>query len=87
MEYVKGIKVDEFKKLDGGKYDRKLLAKRGARAIFEQIFEHGFFHADPHSGNILILPENRICFLDCGMIGYLDEELMNFLANFQVACD
>jgi len=85
MEYVKGIKVDEFEKLDRKKYNRKLLAKRGTGAIFKQILEYGFFHADPHSGNILILPNDRICFLDCGMVGYLDEGLMNFLANILVS--
>ena len=85
MEYVKGIKVSDFKKLDKGNYNRKLIAKRGAEAIFKQIFEYGFFHADPHSGNIFVLPQNKICFLDYGMVGYLDEEAMRFLANFLVA--
>ena len=85
MEYVKGIKVSNFKKLDKRNYNRKLIAKRGAEAIFKQIFEYGFFHADPHSGNIFVLPQNKICFLDYGMIGYLDEEAMRFLANFLIA--
>ena len=53
--------------------DRKLLAKRGANAVLKMVLEDGFFHADPHAGNVLYLPANRIAFLDFGMMGRLSE--------------
>ena len=54
--------------------DLPLVAERGTRLIMEQIFVHGFFHGDPHPGNIFILAENVICFLDFGMMGCLSRE-------------
>lgn len=69
MEYVHGIKASEIDTLRQQSYDLKLLAARGSLFIMNQIFVHGFFHADPHPGNIFILPDNIICFLDFGMMG------------------
>ena len=57
--------------LRAGGLDPRALIETGARAMFAQIFEHGLFHADPHPGNLLFLPGNRVCFLDFGMIGQL----------------
>lgn len=71
MEYVKGIKVSHVETLRQQGADMRLLAERGANLIMEQIFVHGFFHADPHPGNITILPDNVVCFLDFGMMGRL----------------
>src|SRR5699024_4945193 len=56
MEMIHGIKVNHFDKLDAHDYDRKLIASRIANAMFEQILIGGFFHGDPHPGNIYILP-------------------------------
>jgi len=58
MEYVDGIKVSEFNTLRDEGYDLKILADRGSALLMSQFFVHGFFHADPHPGNILILPGN-----------------------------
>ncbi|RJX35324.1 MAG: AarF/ABC1/UbiB kinase family protein [Desulfurivibrio sp.] len=69
MEYVQGIKASEVEALQAGGYDLKKLAGSGASLIMKQIFVHGFFHADPHPGNVFILPGNLICFLDFGMMG------------------
>jgi ubiquinone biosynthesis protein len=69
MQYVDGIKVSEVKALDELGYDRRVIASRGAELMFEQVFRHGFFHADPHPGNIFILPQNVICYIDYGMMG------------------
>jgi len=71
MEFVEGIKVSDFDALTDANLDLELIADRGADIILKQIFEHGFFHADPHPGNILILPDNVICLLDYGMTGTL----------------
>jgi ubiquinone biosynthesis protein len=81
MEYIDGIKISEEKKLEAAGYDCKLIASRGAKLILQQIFEHGFFHGDPHPGNIFVLPENIICYLDYGMMGRIDEEVRNDLAS------
>ncbi len=71
MEFVDGIKISDIESLEANSLDRKIIAKRGGDLILKQIFEFGFFHADPHPGNILVLPENVICFLDFGMMGTL----------------
>jgi ubiquinone biosynthesis protein len=74
MEYVEGIKASEIEVLKEGGYDLKLLASSGAVLIMKQIFVHGFFHADPHPGNVFILPGNIICFLDFGMMGQISRK-------------
>jgi len=51
-----------------------LLAERGANSLLKQIFEEGYFHGDPHPGNIFIMPENIICFIDFGMMGVVSEQ-------------
>ena len=81
MEYVEGTKINDIAVLDEQGYDRKLLAARGTDLILEQIFIHGFFHADPHPGNLFVLPGNDICFLDFGMMGHLDPKSKSILTN------
>ena len=54
--------------------DRKLLAKYGGQAALKMILIDGFYHADPHQGNIFYMPENRIAFIDFGMVGRLSFE-------------
>jgi len=71
MEFVDGIKVSDLDALTEANLNLELIADRGADIILKQIFEHGFFHADPHPGNILVLPDNVICLLDYGMTGTL----------------
>ncbi len=66
-------------------FDLKLLAKYGADAMMAQIFTHGFFHADPHPGNIFFLEGNRLCFIDFGMMGRVSEqERGDFVRTVQV---
>jgi len=81
MEYIDGIKISEIQRLENAGYDLKQIAQVGAQSFLEQVLSHGLFHGDPHPGNILVLPENKICFLDLGMIGYLGEDLKLQLAN------
>lgn len=81
MECVDGIKVSHIDKIDEAGLDKKLIAERIADAMFEQVLDYGFFHGDPHPGNIFILPDNEISFIDFGMVGELSEELkINFAA-------
>lgn len=69
MEFVEGIKISDYARLESAGYDRKTIAKRLAYSYLRQVFHHGFFHADPHPGNLLVLPDNKICYLDFGMMG------------------
>ena len=81
MEYVDGIKSSEIDKLQLASLDRKEIAHRGADLILKQIFDYGFFHADPHPGNIYILPNNVICYLDFGMMGRIDRRTRENFAD------
>ena len=74
MENIQGLKASDVDQLRKQGADLPLVAERGTNLIMEQIFVHGFFHADPHPGNIFILPDNLICFLDFGMMGRLSRQ-------------
>jgi ubiquinone biosynthesis protein len=69
MELVQGTKMKELAPDD--QFDREILAKRGLRLTIKQVLEDGFFHADPHPGNVIILDDNVLCILDWGMVGRL----------------
>lgn len=85
QEYIDGIKVSDQERLVRAGLDRRLIAQRGAEAFLKMVLVHGFFHGDPHPGNILILPGNVICLLDYGMVGRLDTELKEYLADILLA--
>ncbi len=72
MEHMEGIKYSDTERLDAEGHDRKQIASRGADLVLDQIFKFGFFHADPHPGNVFILPADVICYLDFGMMGTVD---------------
>ena len=74
QEYIQGIQGRDLASLENAGLDRKLLADRGTRAIIQMIMEDGFFHADPHAGNVFYLPDNKLAFIDFGMVGRLTEE-------------
>ncbi|MEW6259370.1 MAG: AarF/ABC1/UbiB kinase family protein [Thermodesulfobacteriota bacterium] len=74
MERIDGIKISDIEAIEKAGLNKKLLTIRGADVCLKQIFEHGFFHADPHPGNLLVLPDNVICMLDLGMVGALDQK-------------
>ncbi len=71
MEFIKGIKVSDIESLEKANLDRKKITRRGAEFVLKQVFEFGFFHADPHPGNIFILPGNVISPVDFGMTGFV----------------
>jgi ubiquinone biosynthesis protein len=71
-EFIDGIKVSKTEDLCQSGYDCPLITARGAKVVLKQIFSFGFFHADPHPGNIFVLPGNVICLLDFGMMGAVD---------------
>ena len=82
MDFIEGTKVSALKEQDAMSYDAKLVAQRIADLMMEQMFIHGFFHADPHPGNILIQENNVVCFLDFGMMGRVrpkEKEALTFM--------
>jgi ubiquinone biosynthesis protein len=81
MEHIEAIKASKLDALDAAALDRRKIATRIADLVMRQIFVHGFFHADPHPGNIHILPGNVICFLDFGMMGFLDQRTRETFAD------
>ncbi len=72
LEYVPVIPVADPESLRAAGLDPKEIARRGAELTLKQVFVNGFFHADPHPGNVFVLPGNVICLLDFGMMGRLD---------------
>lgn len=82
MEYVEGIPPDNRQNLIEAGLDPSEVARNGTVILLEMIFKHGFFHADPHAGNLFIQPGNRIALIDFGMVGTLKPAQMNFLAGF-----
>jgi len=85
MEYIDGIKVSDTPALEAAGLDRRLIALRGSDAFLKMVLTHGFFHGDPHPGNVLILPDNVICLLDYGMVGRLDAQLKGYLTDLLLA--
>jgi ubiquinone biosynthesis protein len=73
-EFIDGIKISNIEELENAGLDRHLITTRGADLVLKQVFDHCFFHADPHPGNIFVLPENVICLLDFGMAGIVDRQ-------------
>ncbi|PIE35654.1 hypothetical protein CSA56_03400 [candidate division KSB3 bacterium] len=82
IEYIDGTKISEF---NGPSDVKKRIARNGFRSMLKQIFIDGFFHGDPHPGNLFILPNHTIAFLDFGMMGRLDEEMRDELADLLIA--
>ncbi|MDY0267711.1 ABC1 kinase family protein [Trichloromonas sp.] len=85
MEYIEGIKVSNTRRLQDEGYDLKAIARNGADAFLKQVLVDGLFHGDPHPGNFFILPGNRICMLDYGMVGRLDNEVKYQLVDLLLA--
>ncbi|MED4225252.1 2-polyprenylphenol 6-hydroxylase [Neobacillus cucumis] len=85
MEYIEGIKLNETEKLERDGYDKKVLAERVVHTVFQQILLDGFFHGDPHPGNILALPGDVIAFLDFGIVGRLTNQMKSHIASFMIA--
>ncbi|MCL6571640.1 MAG: AarF/ABC1/UbiB kinase family protein [Bacillus sp. (in: Bacteria)] len=85
MEFIEGIKLNEASMLHQAGYESKVLAERVVNAIFQQILVEGFFHGDPHPGNILALPGEVIAFMDFGIVGRLTSEMKTHIASFVIA--
>ena len=73
LERIRGIKIDDIEALDAAGYDRNRVALHAARIIIKEVLEDGFFHGDPHPGNLVIMPGHVIGAMDFGMVGYLSQ--------------
>lgn len=85
MENVTGLKVSDKVELRNAGLDAQLIAHRIASSVFTMIFIDGFFHGDPHPGNILITRDHTVVFLDFGLVGRLDEALKDMLGSLAMS--
>ncbi|NNM67018.1 MAG: AarF/ABC1/UbiB kinase family protein, partial [Spirochaetales bacterium] len=85
MDFVVGLHPLDWQGYVQAGLSRKQIAQRGAELLLKQVFVHGFFHADPHTGNILILTDGRVAFLDFGMMGVLFDRHRDHLAEMLLA--
>ena len=81
MEFIEGTKLNDVYASTGDEFDKKLLAKNVLDSYLQQLFIDGFFHGDPHPGNIMILEDNVLCYLDLGMMGIFDDEFKRNLSE------
>jgi len=83
MQYIKGVRPDDTEKLQKMGFDGKKLAALGAKAILKMLYIDGFFHGDPHPGNMIIVGRSKIALIDLGMIGQFNKEtIRNFFLYF-----
>ena len=73
MEFIDGTKLSDVAESDSEEFDKPLLAKRIIDSFMKQVLLDGFFHSDPHAGNVMVLDDNVICYIDLGSIGILDD--------------
>jgi ubiquinone biosynthesis protein len=85
MEMLEGLKLSELSETNACHFDLDDIARCGAELYLEMIFADGFFHADPHPGNVMLLPGNRIGLLDFGMVGRVDERLREDIEDLLMA--
>ncbi len=81
MDEIIGIKIDNIKKLDKLGYNKEKLASILASSFMKQILIDGAFHGDPHPGNIMVIDQNKIGFIDFGIVGYLDDQTKRFIST------
>ena len=82
MEFISGAKLNDVYESDD--FDKKFIAKNIIDSYLQQIFIDGFFHGDPHPGNIMILEDNVVCYLDLGMMGVFDPEFKKNLSELMI---
>ncbi|MEM3206732.1 MAG: AarF/ABC1/UbiB kinase family protein [Halobacteria archaeon] len=85
MEFIDGVKIDQTEELNRMGCDRRQISIRAVRAFLKQIYEGGFFHADPHPANVFIMKNNVIALLDFGMVGQCPQETLDVFADLFLA--
>jgi len=84
MEFIEGLRPDDIDGLKAAGFDPQIIAENGTHIILKMILRHGFFHADPHPGNIFIRGDNQIVLLDHGMAASLKPRQIQALINFML---
>jgi len=85
MERIEGVKLSDAQQIRADGFDTRLLARRGANIYLEMIFSNGFYHADPHPGNVVLLGDNVIGLLDYGMVGRMTERMQEDFVEMLLA--
>lgn len=85
MEYIRGTRFHDIEPLSMRPAERRRVAEMGAEAIFEMAFDHGFFHGDPHPGNLILTPEGNLALLDFGMVGFLSRGDVDALSRLFIS--
>ncbi|NOX19732.1 MAG: AarF/ABC1/UbiB kinase family protein [Nitrospirae bacterium] len=85
MERIEGVRIDDIEAITRMGHDRTELAKKGVDAYFKMFLEDVFFHADPHPGNIFVMPDGRIGLVDFGIVGWLTPDIMESIAQALIA--
>lgn len=85
LERIEGIRIDDLARIDEQGFDRRKISRRGADAFFKMVFQDGFFHGDPHPGNIFILSDGRIGLVDFGIMGRVTGENMRYYGDIIIA--
>ncbi len=85
MEYLDGIKLSHTERVRMAGFDMEEVARRGADLYLKMIFAHGFYHADPHPGNFMLMPGNIIGLMDFGMVGRIDDILREDVEDMLLA--
>ncbi len=85
LSFIDGIKISDIERLRAAGIDPAELVKVGGQIVAKQIFEHGFFHADPHPGNLFALPGNRVAPVDFGMMGKLSRSSLDLISDLLLA--
>jgi len=85
MERIEGLRIDEFERIKQAGFNLRDISRHGAAAFFQMVFHDGFFHADPHPGNIFVLADGKIGLVDFGIMGRVTDENMQYFADTIVA--
>ena len=85
MEWLDGARLIDFAKCPSGALDPKQVTRRGAEMYLEMIFHHGFYHGDPHPGNLIVMPDGTIGLIDFGMVARLDDQLREDIEDMLMA--
>jgi ubiquinone biosynthesis protein len=81
MDRLEGVRIDDIEGIEALGFERSTIARTGVNAYFKMIFEDGFFHADPHPGNIFVMPDGRIGLVDFGIVGMLSSDIKENIAS------
>src|SRR3990172_2493192 len=81
MEFIDGIRIDDLERLRAAGFDLEAIARKGSEVLFKMILMDGFFHADPHPGNLFVLSDGRLSFIDFGIVGRVREDLLEALGD------